>query len=349
MGECVFYTRGIKLNEKVDYDMQARDETIDTLRGIGIIFVVLGHLLSDGPHNTLYNDGQLYRYIYSFHMPLFFILSGYCFKYRDTFKGYLIHKLKTLALPYYASVFISIFFTICFSNIYDFNRFVDALILSGTNLAYVNNFALWFYPVIFLASIIFYWMYILLKKVYINVVLIIVLSFCVFWFDTNFLVQFLHGEISVWGLSVVPQAVLFMCVGYFFKQIHLFKYCICFPISCLLLFFVLYYSAIFSGSMLFIVRYSYFIVAIISVILWYDVSTHLRFTKLMWLGRNSIYFFSLHLLVGKFIVESSFQLLIRKIFGDSILWVLVDLILIIIICSAIRCVYSWGIKQFKEG
>ena len=41
---------------------------IDTLKAIGIILVVIGH-----------NDTILTKYIYSFHMPLFFFLSGITF------------------------------------------------------------------------------------------------------------------------------------------------------------------------------------------------------------------------------------------------------------------------------
>ncbi len=46
-----------------------RIKEIDIAKGIGILLVVLGHLLSDV-------GGVLHDWIYSFHMPLFFILSG---------------------------------------------------------------------------------------------------------------------------------------------------------------------------------------------------------------------------------------------------------------------------------
>ena len=47
----------------------SRAEWIDACRGAGILIVVLGHC--NPPFNKL---------IYSFHMPLFFILSGYLYK-----------------------------------------------------------------------------------------------------------------------------------------------------------------------------------------------------------------------------------------------------------------------------
>ncbi|WP_070155511.1 acyltransferase family protein [Sphingobium phenoxybenzoativorans] len=48
-----------------------RYEWVDVARGIGIVAVVIGHVWSRGLPHTL---------TYSFHMPLFFLLSGYLFR-----------------------------------------------------------------------------------------------------------------------------------------------------------------------------------------------------------------------------------------------------------------------------
>ncbi|MBF1069294.1 MAG: acyltransferase family protein, partial [Prevotellaceae bacterium] len=47
-----------------------RIEALDIAKGIGIILVIIGHMSSS----------YLRDWIYSFHMPLFFIISGICFK-----------------------------------------------------------------------------------------------------------------------------------------------------------------------------------------------------------------------------------------------------------------------------
>ncbi|KAI2689536.1 acyltransferase family protein [Pseudomonas sp. TNT3] len=49
----------------------SRSLTIDSFRGLGILLVVLGH--------TTGLPSWLHNFIYSFHMPAFFILSGYLF------------------------------------------------------------------------------------------------------------------------------------------------------------------------------------------------------------------------------------------------------------------------------
>ncbi len=68
---------------------------IDSLKGFTIIFVVLGHVLFDFAHNHTYPASidvlQLARHwVYSWHMPVFFVLSGITFR---------LSKLQSHRLP----------------------------------------------------------------------------------------------------------------------------------------------------------------------------------------------------------------------------------------------------------
>ena len=68
-----------------------RDSNIDILRGLLIFLVVLGHSKAD----------ILHEIIFLFHMPLFFILSGYFLqKEKLLAKRYLTNKAITLLIPY---------------------------------------------------------------------------------------------------------------------------------------------------------------------------------------------------------------------------------------------------------
>lgn len=67
---------------------------IDNLRLIAIFCVVLGHLC-ETVH--FYGSDFLYIWIYSFHMPLFACISGFCFSYG---KGEKYKVLKNLIYPY---------------------------------------------------------------------------------------------------------------------------------------------------------------------------------------------------------------------------------------------------------
>lgn len=56
--------------------MDKRNDTIDVLRGIAVLAVILGHSVQRGLV-TGYDTTLLWKVIYSFHMPLFVILSGF--------------------------------------------------------------------------------------------------------------------------------------------------------------------------------------------------------------------------------------------------------------------------------
>lgn len=70
-----------------------RDTTIDILKGIGIILMVIGH--SGAPLH-------FHQIIYLFHMPLFLIASGWFFKeeYLENRKAYAIRKIKGMYFPF---------------------------------------------------------------------------------------------------------------------------------------------------------------------------------------------------------------------------------------------------------
>jgi acyltransferase len=55
-----------------------RDDSIAIAKALGIILVVIGH----STYNAGYQD-EVKKFIYMFHMPLFFILSGYFFKMKS--------------------------------------------------------------------------------------------------------------------------------------------------------------------------------------------------------------------------------------------------------------------------
>lgn len=74
----------IKENNRIDW--------IDISKGIGVILLVIGHMPSI-PY-------VLQNWIYSFHMPLFFFLSGYTFKVKDCLKDSIKKMFRKLIVPY---------------------------------------------------------------------------------------------------------------------------------------------------------------------------------------------------------------------------------------------------------
>lgn len=65
-------------------NLKSRDYTIDNIKGILILLVILGHSIQYASgmeylRNDLFYDNPLFLLIYSFHMPLFALISGYFF------------------------------------------------------------------------------------------------------------------------------------------------------------------------------------------------------------------------------------------------------------------------------
>lgn len=146
--------------------MKDRIRWIDISKGLAIILVVLGHAISDDARNSSMFYRWLYIFIYSFHMPLLFFLSGYCyskFNSNDNLKILFKKKVKSLLKPW---IVYSILAFVVF-------RIVNAIpmvysMLDGTSMGFfsikdyairalsANNpycFHLWFIYVLFFVTI----------------------------------------------------------------------------------------------------------------------------------------------------------------------------------------------------
>lgn len=77
-----------------------RDLTLDGMKGVAIIAMIIGHLST-----------SFTQFIFSFHMPLFFIAGGYVYKQKEI-KAYFKSDLSRLILPYFVTV---IMMLICLS------------------------------------------------------------------------------------------------------------------------------------------------------------------------------------------------------------------------------------------
>jgi polysaccharide biosynthesis protein PslL len=133
--------------------MSKRINYIDVARGIGILLVVMGH-----------NDFSLispffHKLIYSFHMPLFFFLSGYFLNTAIGFWSFVKKRFNGLLKPFFFTIFMIYFFSISFEKMGFANaitRIVKSLYGTG---AYIDWVQLWFLPHLFVVSIYAYLFY----------------------------------------------------------------------------------------------------------------------------------------------------------------------------------------------
>ena len=96
--------------------MEAKPNTgriawIDVAKFLGMFAIYLGHFGNFA--------GKAYQYVFTFHVPLFFLISGglaSCDKETDV-KAYFIKKFKTILAPFYVFVLLSIATAVIEQNI----------------------------------------------------------------------------------------------------------------------------------------------------------------------------------------------------------------------------------------
>lgn len=134
--------------------MRIRIKWVDIAKAIGIFCIVLGHITAEGP---------IKRYVYSFHIPLFFFLSGATFRVKGKpFSAFVRGRALSLLVPYGIFALIS-------QLIYIGMRLVAAsAIQSGRSFTIADAWAgilwgnveanrgLWFLPCLFLMSLMLY-------------------------------------------------------------------------------------------------------------------------------------------------------------------------------------------------
>lgn len=87
---------------------------LDIFKGLAILLVVCGHVISKNWIDAI-DKNPVYTWIYSFHMPLFFFISGFLVNY--TYNGDLFNtirkKVRCLLIPYFVwSLILAPFFHI---------------------------------------------------------------------------------------------------------------------------------------------------------------------------------------------------------------------------------------------
>lgn len=139
-----------------------RNDSIDILKGIGIILVVMGHVINSRASIKGININNL---IYLFHMPLFFLISGYLIKYEKeaSLKEYAKKKAKGILLPYFIfSILCYIYWVLIERKIRHQMSVSTMKVFLNIFLGFINekyllpNIVLWFLPCLFISEILYF-------------------------------------------------------------------------------------------------------------------------------------------------------------------------------------------------
>jgi fucose 4-O-acetylase-like acetyltransferase len=142
----------IKGVDKVSIPPQ-RIAYIDVAKGIGILLVALAHA------DVSIFSPYLHKFIYSFHMPLFFFLSGYFFNPETPFWKLLKRRFNSVLKPYLFTIFLIYIVSLSFTNMRFatvFGRIIKSLYATGY---YIDWVQLWFLPSLFVTSLFAFLLY----------------------------------------------------------------------------------------------------------------------------------------------------------------------------------------------
>ncbi|WP_421550376.1 acyltransferase family protein [Kluyvera intermedia] len=176
---------------------------IDTAKGIGIILVLIGHIF---PRESV-------DFIYLFHMPLFFFISGYLLspKAPDYFT---IKKLKSLIVPYVSFLFFILLLNTFISLALEHITVMETIKLYikaiyGGALLKGDFGAYWFVTTLFISIVALNFLITKLRRKTIILVLLIM-------YGLSFINQYYFKDIVFpLGINICLQSIPLMYVGYY--------------------------------------------------------------------------------------------------------------------------------------
>ena len=325
--------------------MSRRLQWIDIAKGMGIIFVFFGHIRF---------EPRIQLITYSFHIPLFFFLSGYVFSNKDRVKNFLMKKLKGIMIPYYVLGGI-LFVTIQLTH--QITLYPQDVGKMNVFWQYVFQFrfgTLWYITVLFILNILLYMLLWISEddKYLIICTIFIALVGSIYNYFVNIHLYFC--------LDIVPMAFPFFSIGYLTKKHNLFKKINNINI---IAYFLLTVSAIFLAAVN--VKLSnqrvdidagkygnyvlFYTTALIFIFIIISLSMHVKSKLLEYIGRNSMLYYSLHQWIVFYIVLKIFSnySIFQRGYTIGMLQIIVSLVVLTLLTKIIaKFKISWifGVK-----
>lgn len=283
--------------------IKERNEYIDWLKGLLILLVVVGH--------CWLVDDSIFTFIYKFHMPFYFGISGYLFSNKKNFREFAKTKFKNLIIPYTiffsVSAIISYFF---FTNDFTFLKIIKYFLLNGKYCSIVSNFAIWYLPTFFITSIIFYFFSKLSKSKFIFILILILLI--IVPINNKLYFVFEEGFIPFSMQAILP-GILFMGIGKLIKEnVQIIKkQNILYSLILFLLGIILTYNNYDQIINITSIKYIFGALCIIFFIIKLTYQSNNKVISSF--GKNSLYILGYHRIILIFLEYYNFELVLKKI------------------------------------
>jgi fucose 4-O-acetylase-like acetyltransferase len=190
---------------------EKRINWIDLVKGFGIVLVIYAH-----------NFPYLETYIYGFHMPLFFFISG-LFHPKELNITIVKKRAKQILIPYFIWSFLLFLFWFFIGrkfgdsidlNVSAFKNFIGIFYAQG-GVEYMNwGIPMWFLPAIFLNLIIFGFVKKIKRNSYQILCVLALISF-------GFLIPKIFEINLIWSLDVSMVSLFFYASAFYLKDFFL--------------------------------------------------------------------------------------------------------------------------------
>ena len=221
---------------------------IDNAKGFAMLLVIWAHINSSGPLAT---------FAYSFHMPVFFLISGLMYKSAKypNFSDYVRVQFKSLLIPYAVYSFVwwliwVIYSLASHSDVASYWRpLLQTIVAQGSQDYLVHNTALWFVPCLVAVKLMYYF----IEKTPVCARLV----FCCGLAALNLLVinHFPLWKSLPWNFDTALMAIPFYCLGNLVGNVgqremttYVNSHKLLMTLSCLVVFACLMFSAFNGGE-----------------------------------------------------------------------------------------------------
>lgn len=194
----------------VEAVVKKRLDYIDIAKALGMLTIMWGHIAI----------GKTVTFVYTFHIPLFFFLSGMVFvqdKYPD-FMSFVKRRIQTLIVPYIIYSFITwavwaMFSYFTHAKVANYwMPLLETFIAQGSEGYLVHNVPLWFVSCLFVVELSYYWISKLPDVWNIFICLICAtLSYVLVNYCTSF-----DFTTLPWSIEVAMAAIIFYASGHLF-------------------------------------------------------------------------------------------------------------------------------------
>lgn len=199
--------------------MKKRLSYIDVAKAFAIFYIVLGHTIVHSQNSYL-----ALKFVCSFHVVLFFVLSGFTFKINTSFKSFAKKKFLRIMVPYFiwAVLFLIPYYILGrntgeeLGTSQSFNLGVmlkNIIYANGNNASLKQNSSLWFLPALFIIEIGYYFIIKFTKGNYKKeTITLLILIMCGYMFSNYF------PFILPWAINTFVNIGFFFYIGYLLNE-----------------------------------------------------------------------------------------------------------------------------------